>query len=221
MTVESSRPFAVRIQGDLACFARPELKTERVTYPIATPSAVRGIIEAILWKPAIVWRVDEICVLKPIRYIQFRRNEVNKRIATGAANSHRASGEPFDYFADEDRAQRNTIALRDVDYVVTVRMHMTGRRGPDDSIRKFEEMFTRRLDRGQHVTQPALGCREFPCDVSAWDGECPSTGPDGDLGWMLHDIRFGAQNEAVYFHAVMQNGRVRVPPFPETGDLAR
>jgi CRISPR-associated protein Cas5d len=208
-----SKPFAISVRGDLACFTRPELKAERVSYPIPTPSALRGILEAVLWKPAIVWRIDEIRVLKPISYIQFRRNEVNGRLAVGTAESTRKSGDAWNYYADEDRAQRNTIALRDVAYIVTAHMAMTARSGPEDSIRKFEEMFERRLQRGQHVMQPALGCREFPAYLEPVDELASPIQQSEDLGWMLHDIHFGAENEPVFFHAVMTNGIVSVPPF--------
>src|SRR5664280_788354 len=112
---EHSRQYSVRLRGELACFARPELKTERVTYSIPTPSALRGILEAILWKPAVRWCVDEIQLLRPIRYLQFRRNEVKKRASDVVANAKRRTGKTWNYYADEDRAQRNKIALRDVD----------------------------------------------------------------------------------------------------------
>src|SRR5689334_11423556 len=107
---DHSRPYSLRMRGELACFARPELKTERVSYPIPTPSAVRGILEAILWKPAVRWCVDEIRLLRPVRYLQFRRNEVNGRASDSVANTIRKTGEAWNYYADEDRAQRNTIA---------------------------------------------------------------------------------------------------------------
>ncbi len=121
---ELSRPFCVRIRGDLACFCRAELKTERVSYLAPTPSVIRGILECVLWKPAILWRVDEICLLAPVRLIQFRRNEVNERASDDTANAVRKSGAAWNYYADEDRAQRNTIALKDVDYAVTTRIEL-------------------------------------------------------------------------------------------------
>jgi CRISPR-associated protein Cas5d len=217
---EQSRQYHLRMRGELACFARPELKTERVTYPIPTPSALRGILEAILWKPAIRWNIDEIRLLGPIRYLQFRRNEVNERASDRIANLKRKMGDAWNYYADEDRAQRNTIALRDVDYAVGAHIEMTARRGPDDSVRKFEEMFERRLDKGQHVTPPVFGCREFPAIVEPYRGDPPALAHDEDFGWILHDIRFGARNAPVFFHAVMRAGRLPVPPFPEKGDVA-
>ena len=217
---EHSRQYSVRLRGELACFARPELKTERVTYSIPTPSALRGILEAILWKPAVRWCVDELQLLRPIRYLQFRRNEVNGRASDRVANTTRKTGDAWNYYADEDRAQRNTIALRDVDYAVTAHMEFTARRGANDSVRKFEEMFERRIEKGQYVTPPVFGCREFPAIVEPYRGDPPALNHDEDFGWMLHDIRFGAENTPVFFHAEMHGGRLVVPPFPEKGDLA-
>lgn len=217
---EHSRQYSVRLRGELACFARPELKTERVSYSIPTPSALRGILEAILWKPAVRWCVDEIYLLRPIRYLQFRRNEVKRRASDQTANAARKTGEAWNYYADEDRAQRNTIALRDVDYAVTAHMELTARRGADDSVRKFEEMFERRLEKGQYVTPPVFGCREFPAIVEPYGGDPAALKHDEDFGWMLHDIRFGAENTPVFFHAEMRGGRLVVPPFPGEGDIA-
>lgn len=218
---EHSRSYSVRIRGDLACFTRPELKTERVSYSIPTPSALRGILEAILWKPAIVWRIESIQLLGEIRTIQFRRNEVKSRASDRIANQKAKSGDAWNYYADDDREQRNTLALRDVDYAVTARMEFTSRKGPNDSIRKFEEMFERRLAKGQFVTPPVLGCREFPAIVESYDGAPAPVARDEDLGWMLHDIRFGKENRPVFFQAVMQQGTVQVPPFPAEGDVAQ
>jgi CRISPR-associated protein Cas5d len=187
---------------------------------IPTPSALRGICEAVLWKPAIRWCVDEIQLLKPIRYLQFRRNEVTSRVSDRVANAVRKTGEAWNYYADEDRAQRNTIALRDVDYVAVAHMELTARRGPEDSIRKFEEMFERRMEKGQYVTPPVFGCREFPAIVELHGGSPAPLDHTEDFGWMLHDIRFGAENTPVFFHAVMTAGRLAIPPFPEKGDVA-
>ena len=217
---ERSRSYQLRVRGDLACFSRPELKTERVTYSIPTPSALRGVLESVLWKPAILWIIQEIQLLRPIRFIQFRRNEVNNRASDRTANAVRLSGDPWNYYADEDRTQRNTIALKDVDYAVTAQMELTSRRGTDDSVRKFEEMFERRLEKGQCVTPPVLGLREFPAIVEEYRGDPAPLNQDEDFGWMLHDIRFGAQPQAVFFHAVMKSGRLVVPPFPDKGDIA-
>jgi CRISPR-associated protein Cas5d len=130
-SLAQSRHFRVRARGDIACFTRPEMKVERVSYEVMTPSAARGLLEAVLWKPAIEWRVHAIEVLAPIRWMSVRRNEVNGR----------ASLDKKMIVADEDRAQRNTVALRDVDYVVHASFAMAARAGESDNVRKFEEMF--------------------------------------------------------------------------------
>lgn len=222
-----SRDFLVRICGSLACFSRPELSTERVSYDLITPSAARGVLEAVLWKPAIRWEIRQIALLRPVRWAQFRRNEVNSRVSTRNALTAATGGAAMpDFFADEDRAQRNTLALRDVDYGVIARFIMTGRAGPGDNVRKFEEMFERRLERGQQHFQPYLGCREFPAVVEPWDGRGALANESRELGWMLHDIRFGARqgneitNQARFFPAALHQGVVTVPPWETAEALA-
>ncbi len=198
--------FALRIRGEMACFTRPEFSTERVSYDLITPSAARGILEAVLWKPAIRWEIASIALLNPVRWIQFRRNEVNSRL------SKSLGGAVDRYCADEDRAQRNTLALRAVDYGVRARLHMTARAGVDDSLEKFRAMFLRRVEKGQQHMQPYLGCREFPAAVELWDGSpAPLAGEDRELGWMLHDIEFGPQNLARFFPARLVGGVMEVP----------
>jgi CRISPR-associated protein Cas5d len=204
---------AVRIRGPFACFTRPEFKTERLSYEVLTPSAARGALEAVLWKPAIYWHIRRIYLLAPVRFVQFKRNEVNTRIPTGKAvtASHTGAGLD-DYFADEDRAQRNTVALRDVDYAVDAEIAMTSRAGSDDNPKKFDEMFRRRLERGQYHMQPYLGCREFPAIVEPYLGDPPPLQQSRDLGMMLHDIRYSkAHNEAVFFPARLHQGVVEIP----------
>src|SRR5437867_4763113 len=132
-----SRTWKVRMFARYACFTRPELKTERVSYEMITPSAARGILEAILWKPAIRWHVERIHVLAPIRFDAIKRNEVSEKLKIG--------GNVGAFFADEKREQRNSLLLRDVDYVLEAHFRMTPEAGPDDNLRKFEEMFGRRL----------------------------------------------------------------------------
>jgi CRISPR-associated protein Cas5d len=209
-----SRPFQVRIRGSLACFTLPEFSVERVSSLVITPSAARGILESILWKPALFWQVTRILVLATPRLIQFRRNEVNSKASADSARSAMKSGAPFELIADEDRAQRNTIALRDVDYAIEAYMAATQRWGPDDNIRKFEDMFERRLERGQYVTPPVLGCREFPAIVEPYLGAPAPIAEDHDFGQLLLDIRFGKTNEASFFSAVMKAGSIDVPLSP-------
>lgn len=220
-----SKDFHVRIRGALACFSRPEFSTERVSYDVITPSAARGILEAVLWKPAIRWEVRSVALLKTVRWSQFRRNEVNSRVSTRNALSAATGGAAMpDFFADEDRAQRNTLALRDVDYGVVARFTLTRRAGAADNLRKFEEMFERRLERGQQHFQPYLGCREFPAFVEPWDGGGVLVNETRDLGWMLHDIHFGAihgneiANEARFFSAAICRGVITVPAWSSSSE---
>lgn len=213
-----SKTYAVRVRGELACFSRPELRVERVSSPFITPSAARGLLESILFKPAIAWRIERIALLAAPRWIQFRRNEVNSKILVRSVQRFQKAGHGKDYFASEDRAQRNTLALRDVDYALYASMEATPRWGGEDSIRKFEEMFERRVDKGQWVTPPVLGCREFPCRVEWYRGE-PTPAPiDEDFGWILHDIHYGRTHAPVFFKAVCEQGIIDVPPWVEPPD---
>jgi CRISPR-associated protein Cas5d len=214
----TSREFFIRMHGTLACFSRPEFSTERVSYELITPSAARGVVEAVLWKPAIQWNITRIALLKPVRWIGFRRNEVNHRASTqNALRAAQSVNAMPEFYADEDRAQRSTLALREVDYGVCARFHLTARAGGGDNVRKFEDMFERRLSKGQHHYQPYLGCREFPAAVEPWDGTGALTGETRDLGWMLHDIAFhvvsgkSVTNEARFFPAALHEGVVTVP----------
>lgn len=190
-----NQPIYLRTWGDLACFTRPEMKVERVSYQAMTPSAARGILEAILYRPQFRWQVQRIAIKKPISFLAFRRNEVKSRLST-------RNPEPL--LADEDRTQRNTLALRNVEYVIEASLVTTplaGERrkpaiheddkGPDSPI-KYLSMFQRRAEKGQCFTQPVFGCREFPAyfelaDSSAMTSAHPAN-PDGALGLMLYDV---------------------------------
>lgn len=212
----SSPVLQLRARGPFACFTRPELKVERVSYPVMTPSAARGAIEAVLWKPAIAWRIHRIHVLSEIRFTAFRRNEVNSRAAKPSQAVVVTGGSLDAFFADEDRAQRNTVALRDVDYLIEASFRMTDRAGPSDNIQKFVEIFERRLEKGQHFHQPYLGCREFIAEMLPADGAPPAIDDSRDLGLMLWDIVFGPKgNRAVFFEAKLERGVLSVPESPE------
>ena len=207
----------VRARGPLACFTRPELKVERVSYPVMTPSAARGLLEAILWKPAICWQVHRIQILSDIKFTSFRRNEVNSKAPSPSAKLLREGGPPPVLFADQDRAQRNTVALADVDYVIEASFSLTTQTGSDDNINKFVEMFQRRVVKGQHFHQPYLGCREFVAEVLAPDGAPPAIAEDRKLGLMLWDIAFGTKaNTAIFFDAALRQGVLEVPPDRES-----
>ena len=209
--------YQIRVRGELACFTRPEFKTERFSYEVITPSAARGVIEAILWKPAIRWQIRRILVLAPPRFVQLKRNEVNSRASVRNIQQAARGGRPCDYFADEDRAQRNTLALRDVDYAVEAEFEMTRHAGSDDNPLKFDEMFRRRLEKGQFHMQPYLGCREFPAWVTSYTGDPPPLENETrDLGYMLHDLRYqGDKHEPVFFRARIDRGVIEIPQWRE------
>ena len=212
----SSPTLHLRARGPLACFTRPELKVERVSYPVMTPSAARGLLEAVLWKPAIRWQIRRIRVLNPISFTSFRRNEVNSRAIAPAASTIQGGGSIPTFFADEDRAQRNTVALRDVDYVVSARLLMTPQAGPGDNVTKFVEMFSRRVEKGQHFHQPYLGCREFVADIEPAVGDEAAVPLSMDLGLMLWDIEFSRErNRPLFFRARLEDGVLKVPEHPE------
>lgn len=217
MTPPSSSPLCLRASGPIACFTRPEFKTERVSYQVMTPSAARGLLEAVLWKPAIRWRIERIKVLSPIRWLAVRRNEVNSRASAPVAATIEHGGLPPVLFADADRAQRNTVALLDVDYVIEARFELTDRAGADDNRAKFVEMFRRRLENGQHFHQPYLGCREFVADVRPVDSTTPEPIDDSrDLGLMLYDLQYdGKRNRPMFFPASLVRGVLEVPAEPQ------
>jgi CRISPR-associated protein Cas5d len=216
MKPDRSRTLRLRARGPLACFTRPELKVERVSYPVMTPSAARGILEAVLWKPAIGWHIERIRVLKQIKFTAFRRNEVNSKATLPATKTIKDGGPAPVYFADEDRAQRNTVALSDVDYTIDAHFTMTDKAAPDDNAAKFADMFTRRVEKGQHFHQPYLGCREFVAEVLPADGAPPPFPETRDLGLMLWDIRFTPEeNIPIFFRARLENGVLEVPADPK------
>jgi CRISPR-associated protein Cas5d len=212
-----SQRLSVRVSGAFALFTRPEMKVERVSYDVITPSAARGILEAVLWKPGMRWLVERITVLTPIRHVAVKRNEVASKIPADMVQWARLNRADRDFFADDDRQQRNALLLRDVDYVIDARIELTERAGSDDSIPKFVEMFRRRVEKGQHFHQPYLGCREFPATVSLAAGtEQPADdllGQEEERGWMLHDIEYenGRPKQARFFQARMRHGVVEVP----------
>src|SRR5579885_1348686 len=149
-------PIEVRVWGDLACFTRPEMKVERVSYEVMTPSAARGLLESVFWKPEFQWRIREIRVLRPIRFFSLVRNEVNNVAVISTARKWEREG--GGYFAEEDRAQRHTLALRDVGYVIAADVAV--RPSVDEDAAKYRDQFRRRAERGQWFSMPYLGCRE-------------------------------------------------------------
>ncbi len=210
------RPLEVRVCGPLACFTRPEMKVERVSYPVMTPPAARGLLESIFWKPQFRWRIEEIDVLAPIRYVSIRRNEISQRQTVERARAWARLGGGT--FAAEQRVQRHTLALRDVDYVI--RAHIDIAPGIGDDPAKFRDQFRRRVARGQCFAQPYLGCREFVADFREPRGDeqaIPDTEP---LGLMLHSIEHeaaGGPSVPRFFDASLEGGVLRVPTVAAEG----
>ncbi len=221
MTAMRSPTQRLRARGPLACFTRPELKVERVSYQVMTPSAARGLLEAVLWKPALRWHIERIRVLRPIEFTAFRRNEVSTRATGPPAAVVRDGGPAPRYFADDDRAQRNTVALRDVDYVIEAHIELTDRVGPDDNMTKFVDMFQRRVRKGQHFHQPYFGCREFVADVLPPDDAPEPIAESRDLGIMLWDVDYSKKaNRPIFFAARLERGVLEIPADPEASLVA-
>lgn len=209
----------VLIEGPRACFTRPEMKAERVSYDVITPSAARGIIEAVYWKPAIRWRIDRIEVLNEIHFDTFRRNELESKLSYRNAKAACEKDEPLSISASANRQQRATLYLRDVRYVVDAHFEMTDRVGDEDTPEKHYNIILRRLRKGQHFMQPVLGCREFPAKVTLLeeDRELSAAGfyaevPERDLGFMLYDLDFTNPEspEPHFYRAVMRRGVIDV-----------
>jgi CRISPR-associated protein Cas5d len=204
-------PVGVRVWGDFACFTRPEMKVERVTYPVPPPSAARGVLEAIFWKPQFTWQIEEIWVLKPIRYFSILRNEVNSRASERTAIGWSKSGGAYD--ASADRAQRHTLALREVAYLIRAQIQV--KPGVDEDPAKFRDQFRRRVRDGRCFATPYLGCREFAAAFAAPDGtEQPIDLTDG-LGSMLLDLDYAPDGSGRgtprFFQARLEHGILRVP----------
>jgi CRISPR-associated protein Cas5d len=212
------------VWGERACFTRPEMKVERVSYDVITPSAARGILEAIHWKPAIRWVVDGIQVLKPIRFESLRRNEVGSKLSAASVGKAMKAGSTAGLvsFVDEDRQQRAATILREVAYVISAHFELTDKASGDDTEGKHLDIFNRRSRKGQCFHMPCLGTREFPASFQLLEVDEPTPTPDEsllaeqDLGWMLHDIDFAAGMIPRFFRASMKGGFIAVPPLAAT-----
>lgn len=193
----------LRVWGEYALFTRPEMKVERVSYDVMTPSAARGILEAIYWKPAIRWVIDHIHVLKPVRFENIRRNEMANRVAVN--NKDMQGDSVVCRYIEDDRQQRASMVLRDVDYVIEAHFEFASREDTNEG--KHLDIFKRRAIKGQCFHRPYFGCREFPINFE-WCDDIPESSLFGeqDLGFMLHDIDFSNQMTPHFFRAVMKNG---------------
>lgn len=191
----------IRVSGDYALFTRPEMKVERVSYDIITPSAARGIIEAVYWKPAIRWVIDKIHVLKEIEFTNIRRNEVSEKAS---------ERKPY-LVATEIRQQRAALVLKNVDYVIEAHFDLIDKDAGEAEEKKHYNIVLRRLREGQHFHAPCLGTREFGAKVELIeDSEPTPRSPLGDmeLGWMLHDLDFSDSEDIKpqFFRASLKNG---------------
>jgi CRISPR-associated protein Cas5d len=230
------KDWCLEVWGDYACFTRPEMKVERVSYDVMTPSAARAILDAILWKPAIIWHITRIEVLNPIRWISLRRNEVGKITGTPSqAQLDGRSGDPMGFYVEEYRQQRAGLFLRDVRYrihgwfgfIPPEKRRQQNRYGPywadgDEKVQygqsseteaKYAAMFERRAKKGQCFHRPYLGCREFACDFRLIDNPVSlqeKINPDDDLGWMLYDLDYDDPAHPVpeFFKARLENNTV-------------
>lgn len=214
----TNKEYCLEISGEWACFTRPEMKVERVSYDVITPSAVRSIFEAIFWKPAVKWRVTRIEVLNPIKWFSVRRNEV------GSLMSPRSSG----LFIEENRQQKSTLLLRDVKYRIYAELEFIPFRNrpeqdkkqtegqPDENPGKYNAMFERRAQKGQTFNQPYLGCREFAAHFTYIENPVKGNGipEDRDFGYMLYDLDFTDKKDpkAMFYRVVMRQGIIEVPP---------
>lgn len=194
----------LKVWGDYALFTRPEMKVERVSYDVMTPSAARGILEAIYWKPAICWIIDRIHVLKPIRFENIRRNELSNKVSVNASIM-KAGNRLVRQYVEDDRQQRASLVLKNVAYVIEAHFELTGY--DTSAPGKHLAVFERRVKKGQCFHRPYFGCREFPVHFT-WCDDIPASALTGkqNLGFMLHDIDYQSQMTPTFFRAVMHNG---------------
>ena len=217
------KTYCLEVSGDFACFTRPEMKVERVSYDVMTPSSARAVFESILWKPAIRWHIDKIEVLKPIRWVSVRRNEVGAVISVRNAQEAMNKGTgSLGLNIEDERQQRAGLFLRDVAYRIHAHFELQPDAGENNTPAKFLDMFERRAEKGQCVNQPYLGCREFACDFRLIDPVQEQSNPvkeTRDLGWMLYDMDYSnaADPQPRFFRATLENGILNIPAWNSQG----
>jgi len=219
--------FKLKVWGDYACFTRPEMKVERVSYDVMTPSAARGILEAIYWKPAIMWKIDKIHVMNPIKFDNIRRNEVLGTISVSQIKKA-MKGEEVELYQDsnEDRAQRASLLLRDVCYCIEAHFELTKDAGPEDTPEKHYNMALRRMRKGQCYHNPYLGCREFPANFEIIEEGIPASCYSGekDLGFMLWDLQYNKDSKKepipIFYRAFMKDGIIDIEKCLCYGELS-
>lgn len=218
--------FGLDVSGDFACFTRPEMKAERVSYDVITPSSARAIFEAILWKPAIKWTITRIEVINPVKFMNIKRNELDYIMPYSTIKTASKKGEGdlgISITKDGVRMPRFSIILKDVRYRIYARFALTEEAGERDTIDKFQKMFLRRSSKGQCFYQPYLGCREFSCDFTpVSDTRDQPVAISQDLGWMLLDMDFTNKFEPkpMFYRAHMEKGVIQVPD-RVSGEIAR
>ncbi len=212
-------PISLEVWGKYALFTRPELKAERMSYDVMTPSAARGLVEAIYWHPGIRWIIDRIHVCAPIRFTNLRRNEVKSTVSASNARTVMERGQGKLYLnAADDILQRAALLLRDVHYVIDAHFDLVAEKiAPGDTEGKFQDIAKRRIHKGQFYHQPCFGCREFPAQF-CWCEKmppCPEElkGQSRDLGWMLYDMDYSDPKDIkpLFFRGRLENGVLRVP----------
>ncbi len=199
----------IEVWGDYACFSRPEMKSERVSYDVITPSAARGLVEAVYWHPGLKYYIDRIYVLSPIKFTNIRRNEVKATLLASAVLSAAKGGTPPVMYTTQEIQQRAAMVLQDVHYVIECHFELTDKAAPCDNAGKFQDILRRRLARGQCYHTPYLGCREFPASFREWlGGAIPAIELTQDLGWMLYDMDYSEPSDikAQFFRARLDHG---------------
>ena len=204
----------LEVWGPYALFSRPELKVEKVSYDVPTPSAARGIVEAVYFHPGLRWYIDRIYVLNPISFTSIRRNEVLSKISARNVRQAAQGGRQELYLATpQEIVQRSSLLLQDVHYVIEAHFEMTSKAAPSDNPGKFQDIVTRRMEKGQCYTTPYLGCREFSASFRRWaGGPIKTIHETRDLGLMLYDFDYtDPQNiTPTYFRAKLENGILNV-----------
>ncbi len=200
----------LEVWGAYALFSRPELKVERVSYDVPTPSAARGIVEAVYYHPGLRWVIDRIHVLNPIRFVSIRCNEVTDKISgRNVRQAAQGGGQPLYLVTSQKIVQRSSLLLQDVHYVIEAHFEMTDKAAPSDNPGKFQDIVTRRMERGQCFHTPYFGCREFPVSFRRWPGgPIPTIDETRDLGLMLYDFDYSdpAAITPTYFRARLEHG---------------
>ena len=204
-------PILAEFWGPMACFTRPEMKTERVSYDVPTPSAARGMIESVYYHPGMSWKIDRIWVLNPIQFTNVRRNEVKSKILASSIMQEANGGAPSRIVTAQDIQQRAALMLKDVHYVIEAHFEMTDKASATDNPGKFQDIIKRRLRKGACYSMPYLGCRECTAHFGLWEGgDVPAIDETRDLGFMLYDMDYSNPDDIqpMFFRAKMTHGEI-------------